>query len=110
MQALLGRAGYRVEMAEDGLVAVALAAASPFDAILMDLQMPIMDGLEATRRIRASDGPNRATPILGVTAAVGPEFERQCHEAGMDAYLPKPVRRDALMEALQAALARSGRP
>ena len=109
MQALLGRAGCRVEVAEDGLVAVALAAASPFDVILMDLQMPIMDGLEATRRIRASEGPNRATPILGVTAAVGPEFERQCYEAGMDAYLSKPVRREALMEVLQGALARRSR-
>ncbi|UFN49490.1 response regulator [Roseomonas sp. OT10] len=105
VQALLDRFGCRVDVAEDGLVAVALAAESAYDAILMDVQMPIMDGLEATRRIRATPGPNQHAPILGLTAAVGPEFERQCYEAGMNAYLPKPVKREGLLQALRRAVA-----
>jgi CheY-like chemotaxis protein len=66
----------------------------------MDLQMPVMDGLEATRSIRAGPGPNQATRIIGLTAAVGPEYEAQCREAGMDEYLGKPVQRDTLLRKL----------
>jgi CheY-like chemotaxis protein len=66
----------------------------------MDLQMPVMDGLEATRTIRGHAGPNRRTHIIGLTAAVGPEFERQCREAGMDDYVGKPVQRDMLLRKL----------
>jgi signal transduction histidine kinase/CheY-like chemotaxis protein len=100
MRTILSRAGALVEVAGDGAQAVTAADGDPFDAILMDLQMPVMDGLEATRTIRARSGPNRATRIIGLTAAVGPEFERQCREAGMDDYLGKPVQRDTLLRKL----------
>jgi CheY-like chemotaxis protein len=62
--------------------------------------MPVMDGLEATRQIRRSTGPNRRTRIIGLTAAVGPIFEQQCRDAGMDEYLGKPVKRAALLAML----------
>ncbi len=71
-----------------------------YDAILMDLQMPVMDGLEATRQIRRAPGPNRRGRIIGLTAAVGPQFEAQCRAAGMNDYLAKPVQRSALLAAL----------
>ena len=58
--------------------------------------MPVMDGLEATRAIRARPGPNRAARIIGLTAAVGAEYEAQCRQAGMNDYLPKPLQREAL--------------
>ncbi len=100
MQALLGRMGAEVTVAANGAEGVAAARTDVFDAILMDLQMPVMDGLEATREIRRA-GLNRRTRIIGLTAAVGPQFERQCRDAGMNDYLPKPVQRDQLARALE---------
>jgi signal transduction histidine kinase/CheY-like chemotaxis protein len=100
MKSILGRAGIEVQVAGDGAQAVAAARDAAFDVILMDLQMPVMDGLEATRSIRAQPGPNQRTRIIGLTAAVGPEYERQCREAGMDDYLGKPVQRDTLLRLL----------
>jgi signal transduction histidine kinase/DNA-binding response OmpR family regulator len=100
LRQMLENANVAVEIAGDGAVALQLAAGRQFDAILMDLQMPVIDGLAATRRLRAEAGPNRSTRIIGLTAAVGPEFERRCREAGMDDYLSKPVVRDAIMAAL----------
>jgi signal transduction histidine kinase/CheY-like chemotaxis protein len=100
MRTILQRAGCEVELAPDGAEAVAAARRELFDVILMDLQMPVMDGLEATRQIRRSTGPNRRTKIIGLTAAVGPIFEQQCRDAGMDEYLGKPVKRAALLAML----------
>ena len=100
MKTVLSRAGALVVVAGDGQQAIEAAEREVFDVILMDLQMPVMDGLEATRSIRARAGPNRATRIIGLTAAVGPEFERQCRDAGMDDYMGKPVQRDTLMKRL----------
>ena len=65
--------------------------------------VPSSDGLAATRTIRQSAGPNRRTRIIGLTAAVGAEFEQQCREAGMDDYLAKPVQRPTLLRALGLA-------
>ncbi|WP_159996614.1 response regulator [Roseomonas sp. 18066] len=96
MRALLQRQGCRVTIAENGAEALARAAEAAYDLILMDLQMPVMDGLEATRAIRAQPGPNRAARIIGLTAAVGAEYEAQCRDAGMNDYLSKPIQRDAL--------------
>ena len=100
MRTILSRAGAKVDVAGDGQQAVNAARAGQYDVILMDLQMPVMDGLEATRTIRGHAGPNRRTHIIGLTAAVGPEFERQCREAGMDDYVGKPVQRDMLLRKL----------
>jgi CheY-like chemotaxis protein len=100
MGTLLQRLGCEVDIASDGAEALNRARADAYDVILMDLQMPVMDGLEATRAIRGSAGPNRATRIIGLTAAVGEQFEQQCREAGMDDYLSKPVQRAVLLRRL----------
>jgi CheY-like chemotaxis protein len=83
--------GVEVEEASGGLDGVLAAVNSPFDLILMDVRMPGIDGLEAARRIRTADGPNRTKPILALTADVQPENVIACREAGMDAVLSKPI-------------------
>jgi CheY-like chemotaxis protein len=109
MRSILQRAGCHVDVAVDGQEGVAAAREHAYGLILMDLQMPVMDGLEATRQIRGGAGPNRAARIIGLTAAVGENFRAQCLAAGMDAYLPKPVQRGVLLAELGLAeLARPG--
>jgi CheY-like chemotaxis protein len=71
-----------------------------FDVILMDVSMPGMDGLEATRRIRAGAGPNARTPIFALTAAATSEGINEALAAGMDAHLTKPISRATLLTAL----------
>ncbi|WP_160121505.1 hybrid sensor histidine kinase/response regulator [Rhodovarius lipocyclicus] len=100
IRSMLATVGCEVEVANNGLEAVDAAAREAFAVILMDVQMPQMDGLEATRQIRASGGPNARARIIGLTAAAGPEYERQCLEAGMDEYLTKPIRRQELLARL----------
>ena len=100
IRSMLDAAGCQVELAADGAQAVQAAQRARYAAILMDVQMPVMDGLEATRQIRSGTGPNRATPIIGLTAAAGAEYEAQCRAAGMNDYLTKPVRRPILLERL----------
>jgi signal transduction histidine kinase/CheY-like chemotaxis protein len=84
---------FAVELAEaaGGREAVAAAMKAPFDVILMDLQMPGMDGLAATAAIRAAAGPNRATPILAISANVLPEQVAACRRAGMADHIAKPI-------------------
>jgi signal transduction histidine kinase/DNA-binding response OmpR family regulator len=103
MRALLARINCTVVVAADGEEGARVAEVEAFDLILMDLQMPVVDGLEATRRIRAGQGPNRRGTIIGLTAAVGQVYEKQCRAAGMDDYLPKPVQRTALLERISRA-------
>lgn len=97
---MLEQAGVGVTLAENGALALAALQDRRFDVILMDMQMPVMNGLETTRNIRSGNSPNRTTRIIGLTAAVGPIYERQCLDAGMDDYLSKPVARGALLGAL----------
>ncbi len=94
--ALLEAAGHRVDVASDGAQAVAAVASKPYDLVLMDVQMPGMDGVTATRIIRESDGPHRHVPIIAMTANVFPEQVRAFREAGMDGHLPKPLNRAQL--------------
>lgn len=96
--------GCEVIEAEDGAAAVAAAAAVVVDAILMDLRMPGMDGLEATRVIRASGGPSAGVPILAVTADVMRDDVERCRAAGMNGHVPKPINPARLMTALMAVL------
>jgi len=103
LRRMLEGAGARVEVAGDGQAALQAARAGAFDAIIMDMQMPEMDGLAATRAIRAEGGPNAAVPIIGLTAAVGEDYARQCEAAGMSTYMTKPVDRVALLRQLGLA-------
>ena len=86
----LERKGAIVTTAGNGREAVDMFARSDFDCVLMDLQMPIMDGLEATRRIRALPR-GHATPILAMTANAGTQDRDRCFDAGMDDFLTKPI-------------------
>ncbi len=103
--------GHEVVAAASGAEAIACLAAegSAIDVVLMDARMPGMDGFEATRRIRASDGAARDVPVIALTALVFAEQADECRGAGMDAHLPKPVTREALLEAVRT-VRRSGRP
>jgi len=100
LQAYLEIAGHQVDSASNGVEALKLAETSRYDAILMDISMPEMDGLETTRRVRASAGENRGTPVIALTAHVQKEIRDQCTEAGMNDFLTKPVSRDQLLEVL----------
>jgi CheY-like chemotaxis protein len=99
-QALLSRLGYSVDLAENGLQAVTAAHQMRYALILMDVQMPEMDGLEATRQIRAMDGPNRRSPIVALTANAMQSDEDACRAVGMDDFLSKPFHRDMLAACL----------
>ena len=98
---ILSRLGHTPVMVENGSEAVAALQENGFDVILMDIHMPEMDGLEATRRIRR-DLPNDHQPyIIALTADVMEGFQQRCLDAGMDAYISKPVRIDELAASLQ---------
>jgi CheY-like chemotaxis protein len=93
---LLGRLGYDVELAVNGLEAVQAAANKTYALILMDMQMPEMDGLEATRAIRNGDGHNQHSPIVGLTANAMQSDMDACRAAGMNDVLTKPIDRKLL--------------
>jgi len=99
---LLTKQGFQVEVAEDGLQAVEAVARKPFDIILMDMQMPNMDGLEATRLIREAERSSgrMPVPIIAMTANAMESDRMRCMEAGMDAFLAKPFRRQEVMAVL----------
>jgi CheY-like chemotaxis protein len=99
MLALLGKLGYRADVASNGLEALAALERGRYDVILMDVQMPELDGLEATRRIHARWGPERPR-IIAVTAGAMDEEREQCLAAGMDDYLSKPIHSEELASAL----------
>jgi len=100
---LLRKSGFSVETAEGGAEAIAAVAdsAMPFDAVLMDVAMPDVDGLAATRAIRAMAGPRGRIPIIAVTAHGFDEDRARCLAAGMNEHVVKPVRRADLLAALE---------
>ena len=101
LERMMVKAGHRVMAVEDGSRAVAAAAEQRFDAVLMDVRMPVMDGIEAARRIRAQESAAGVrTPIIALTALALPSDGEQCLEAGMDLFLAKPYRRAELLAAL----------
>ena len=103
---LLQRAGWTVQAVADGRAAVAQAAAERYDLILMDCEMPVMDGYEATAAIRVAEGNARHTPIIALTATAMPGDRERCLAAGMDDFVSKPIQVATLM----AVLARWGVP
>ncbi len=108
VQALLARDGHRFELARTGREALQRIEAAPpghYDLILMDMQMPDMDGLDATRAIRALQGPRRAIPIIAMTANAFQSDQDLCRAAGMNGYLSKPVDPLGLQEEIRRVLA-----
>lgn len=105
-RAMLESAGHVVETAEDGMSALLALKRGSFDAVLMDLQMPGMDGFETTRRIRALDPPACDVPVIALTASALPEQVEATRRAGMDGHLVKPLDRQVLLQALRSLPAR----
>src|SRR6266487_2537027 len=99
---LLGKLGYRADVTADGLAALQALEREPYDVVLMDVQMPTMDGLEATRRIHQQWSEGQRPHVIAATANAMQEEREACLAAGMDDYLPKPIR----VEELAAALGR----
>ena len=97
--AMLHDAGYDVDVAGDGLEAIERVTEQPYGVVLMDVRMPRLDGLEATRRIRGGVAGDERTeiPIVAMTADTGPGAAEQCMLAGVDAYVPKPFTKDTLL-------------
>jgi CheY-like chemotaxis protein/anti-sigma regulatory factor (Ser/Thr protein kinase) len=107
-QAMLGKLGHIPTIVSDGVSAVAAIATAqaigvPYDLVLMDLHLPGMDGLEATRRIRALGEEGGNLPIIAITANAFAEDREACREAGMNAFIVKPFDRDRLDEVIAAA-------
>ena len=105
---ILEQMGFLIETAENGKIAVDRVSLSPpdhYDAVLMDIQMPVMDGYTAARTIRALDDPRRAgVPILAMTANAFQEDVQSALNAGMQAHIAKPIDIGVLTSELQAVL------
>jgi len=101
---MLGTFGVELHVVTDGVQAVATATEGDYDVVLMDVRMPDMDGLAATRAIRAQGGRFDALPIIALTANAFPDDVRICREAGISDFLAKPLRKPALATALLRAL------
>jgi len=107
--ALLRRLGYQPDVVANGLEALEAVERQPYDVVLMDLQMPEMDGLEASRQIVQSLGAPRRPRLIALTANVFKSDQDACREAGMDAFLSKPLDLPKLRAALLASTPRSSR-
>jgi len=101
---LLEMFGCTHETADDGAQAVERVGQRPFDLILMDVKMPVMDGVEATRAIRASGQPQACIPIVALTANADPRDEIEYLAAGMNGVVQKPIQPDLLLAAIRRAL------
>jgi two-component system sensor histidine kinase EvgS len=110
-QKLLEKSGHKVILAENGRQACELLAAHDIDCVLMDIQMPVMNGIEATRRIRESEsfGPKKDVPIIALTAYAMDGEKEKFLAAGMDGYAAKPVQIECLLRGISDTLARHRR-
>ena len=109
--ALLKKQGHQVTVAVNGAEAVKMSAAQPFDLILMDLQMPVLDGLAATKAIRQREAEGgKYLPIVAMTANVLAGDRERCLAAGMDGYVSKPIRLDELLAAVAACVKNKEEP
>ena len=105
--ALLEKRGHRVVVASDGQQALDALATEKFDLVLMDMQMPVMDGIEATQRIRERErtsGSSTRQPIVAMTANAMQGDRERCLAAGMDGYVSKPVKQEELFDAISSVL------
>jgi signal transduction histidine kinase/DNA-binding response OmpR family regulator len=89
--AILEASGHAVDVVDDGVAAVSALRRTVYDLVLMDIQMPIMNGIDATKAIRTDEGHERHTPIVALTANASAQDSERCLAAGMDAYLSKPI-------------------
>jgi len=105
---LLSQMGYRADVAANGIEAIECVERQTYDVALMDVQMPEMDGLEASRRLCAKYEPPLRPRIVAMTANAMQGDRGECLAAGMDDYLTKPIRVDALVDALTRCEARRG--
>ncbi|HTJ63099.1 MAG TPA: PAS-domain containing protein [Alphaproteobacteria bacterium] len=110
IEGYLKRAGHRVTLAGNGLEAVGALQKDSFDLVLMDMEMPEMDGISATRAIRALDGPMRDVPIVALTANALLEDAVSCRAAGMNDFLSKPIDRATLYAAVAKWAGAGGKP
>lgn len=102
IKTLIEKRGYGTIIAENGAVAIKLFNLNDIDLILMDIQMPVMDGYEATKKIREIEKMyNKRIPIIGVTAYSSEENRKKCFEVGMDDYIAKPIKVDKLYEIIE---------
>ena len=99
-QAILVRGGHSVDVVENGAEAVKAVQAESYDVVMMDIHMPEMDGVAATRNIRSLDGPVGTIPIIAVTANALQEDREKYLEAGMDDYVAKPIQAEILSAAI----------
>lgn len=107
-RSMLERLGHRVAVACNGAEAVELAARQPFDIVLMDIQMPVLDGIEATRQIRGLPGESGRVPIIAVSAQVLPDMLQRATAAGMAGHISKPITIESLAKALAGVAGRCG--
>lgn len=98
---VLTSAGAKVDVAENGVVAIARSMSASYTVIIMDIRMPMMDGYEATRRIRSS---GYRGPIVALTAHANPGEEERCREAGCSGFYLKPINRAGLLTAVSSAV------
>ena len=103
---VLKKLGHRVQIAADGAKALICLSRQGFDLILMDCQMPILNGYETTRMIRsgAVPGLHPQVPVIALTASVMPEDQKKCVEAGMDDYVSKPIQSTQLKAAISRCM------
>ncbi|TPV96092.1 MAG: response regulator [Myxococcales bacterium FL481] len=102
LRLMLRRLGCVIEDAMDGATAIEKVTERRFDLVFMDCEMPMMDGFEATRRIRRLAPPHNEVLVVATTAYVTHDDERRCYAAGMTGFLPKPLDRKALGEWMRA--------
>jgi PAS domain S-box-containing protein len=104
----LSMLGYRADLARNGAEAVEMATTRPYEVILMDCQMPTMDGFEATRELRRRESPDHHIPVIALTAGALTEDRQRCLDAGMDDYLAKPIDPEDLRMALERWTSQDG--
>ena len=96
--AMLESAGCKVVVVDDGQQAIQALKNNQFDLVLMDCQMPVMDGFKATRQLRQQQAKYSGIPVIALTADIQQGIMQQCQQAGMDDYLSKPFTHDSLVE------------